>query len=137
MARAQPLPVGDDLAAAYSTADVLLTLAALDPMLGAEHLATWAADVVVIVTAGKSSWTRLRAVGEMVRLAGMRTVSAVLVGADKTDESLGVMNVPDAGRDAGEDENLGAGHAAPSPGAGPDVRAAQNRARPRTRMAPL
>ena len=109
VARAQPLPVSADLAAVYSTADVLLTLAALDPMLGAEHLATWAADVVVIVTAGKSSWTRLRAIGEMVRLAGIRTVSAVLVGADKTDESLGVMNVPGAGRDAGADENLDAG----------------------------
>ena len=112
VARAQPLD--DDLAAVYSTADVLLTLAVLDPMLGAEHLGTWAADVVVIVTAGKSSWTRLRAIGEMVRLTGMRTVSAVLVGADKTDESLGVMNVPGAGRDAGEDENLDAGPVARS-----------------------
>ena len=103
------MPVSADLAAAYSTADVLLTLAALDPMLGAEHLATWATDVVVMVTAGKSSWTRVQAVGEMVRLAGIRTVSAVLVGADKTDESLGVMHVPDVGRDARADEDLNAG----------------------------
>ena len=29
-------------------------------------------------------------VGEMIRLSGTRLVSAVLVGADKTDESLGV-----------------------------------------------
>ncbi len=109
VARAQTLPVSADLAAVHSTADVLLTLAVLDPMLGAEYLDTWAADVVVTVTAGKSSWTRLRAVGEMVRQAGIRTVSAVLVGADKTDESLGVMHVPDVDRDTRADENLNAG----------------------------
>ena len=42
-----------------------------------------------MVTAGRSSWTRIHAVGEMIRLAGMYLVSAVLVGASKTDESLG------------------------------------------------
>ena len=114
VARALTLPVSADLADVYSAADVLLTLAVLDPMLGAEYLGTWAADVVVTVTAGKSSWTRLRAVGEMVRLAGIRTVSAVLVGADKTDESLGVMHVPDVGRDARADEDLNAGPVASS-----------------------
>ncbi|HUK73238.1 MAG TPA: hypothetical protein VLW50_31570, partial [Streptosporangiaceae bacterium] len=44
---------------------------------------------VVVVTAGRSSSTRIHAVGEMIRLAGTPLVSAVLVGADKTDESLG------------------------------------------------
>jgi hypothetical protein len=33
-------------------------------------------------------------VGEMIRLAGMRLASAVLVGADKTDESLGATHTP-------------------------------------------
>jgi capsular polysaccharide biosynthesis protein len=97
-APAPPMPVNEELAAAYSTADVLLTVAALDPMLGGEHLATWAADVVVTVTAGQSTWTRVQAVGEMVRLARLRLVSAVLIGADKTDESLGVTYTPRAGR---------------------------------------
>ena len=78
-------PAGTDL----PPADVMLTLAALDPMLGAEHVATWAREAVVTVTAGRSSWTRVQAVGEMTRLAGFRRVSAVLVGADKSDESLG------------------------------------------------
>jgi capsular polysaccharide biosynthesis protein len=99
-ASARPKSASADLAAAYSSADVLLTLAALDPMLGAEHLATWAADVAVMVTAGRSSWTRVQAVGEMIRLAGTRLVSAVLVGADKTDESFGMTHIPRAGRDA-------------------------------------
>lgn len=90
-------PATMDISAVYSSADLLLTLAALDPMLGAEHLATWATDVVVTVTAGQSSWTRVQAVGEMIKLAGTRLVSAVLIGADKADESLGVTRIPYAG----------------------------------------
>jgi capsular polysaccharide biosynthesis protein len=82
-------PPDPDLAAAYSATSVVLTLAGADPMLGADHLVTWARDAVVMVTAGESSWTRIQAVGEMVRIAGTRLVSAILIGADKTDESLG------------------------------------------------
>ncbi len=78
------------LAAAFASADLLLTLVPLDPSLGGEHLATWANGVVAVVTAGQSSETRIHAVGEMIRLAGIPLISAVLVGADKTDESLGV-----------------------------------------------
>jgi capsular polysaccharide biosynthesis protein len=78
------------LAAACASADVLLTLMTLDPSLASDHLHTWAADAVVVVTAGRSSWTKIHAVGEMIRLAGTRLISAVLVGADKWDESLGV-----------------------------------------------
>jgi capsular polysaccharide biosynthesis protein len=97
-APAPPVPVNAELAAAYSSADVLLTVAVLDPMLGGEHLATWADDAVVMVTAGESTWTRVQAVGEMVRLARLRLVSAVLIGADKTDETLGVIYTPTSDR---------------------------------------
>jgi capsular polysaccharide biosynthesis protein len=89
-----------ELAAACGSADLLLTLITLDPSAGGEHLATWAADAVVVVTAGRSSWTKIHAVGEMIRLAGTRLVSAVLVGADKADESLGAASLPEAGIDA-------------------------------------
>lgn len=78
------------LAQACASADVLLTLTTLDPSLASDHLRTWAQDAVVVVTAGRSSWTKIHAVGELVRLAGTRLVFAVLVGADKWDESLGV-----------------------------------------------
>jgi capsular polysaccharide biosynthesis protein len=98
-AQAQPAPAGE-LAAACASADVLLTLVTLDPSLGGDHLVTWAADAVVVITAGRSSWTKIQAVGEMIRLAGTRLVSAVLVGADETDESLGVTPAPEAGRGA-------------------------------------
>jgi hypothetical protein len=80
-----------ELAAACASADVLLTLVRLDPALGAEHLASWADEAVVMVAAGRSSWTKIHAVGEMIRLAGTPLVSAVLVDADKTDESVGLL----------------------------------------------
>ena len=109
MAPAQRVAASADLVAAYSSADVLLTLADLDPMQGGDHLSTWATDVVVIVTAGRPSWTRVQAVGEMVRLAHFQRVSAVLVGADKTDEGLGLTHAPEADRD--EYESPGVTHA--------------------------
>ena len=84
---AEPNP---ELVAACASADYLLTLVVLDPALGGDYLATWASDVVVTVTAGQSSATRIEAVGEMVRLAGAESVTAVLIGAEKGDETLGV-----------------------------------------------
>jgi len=83
------------LLAASASADVLLTLATLDPAFGADSLATWATDVVAVVTAGRSSGARIHAVGEMVRLSGSRLTSAILVGADKNDESLGLAPTPE------------------------------------------
>ncbi len=80
----------DQIGAAYASVDVLLTLATLDPAYGGDHLATWANSAVAVVTAGRSSWARLQATGEMIRLAGVPLVSAVLVGADKSDASLGL-----------------------------------------------
>ncbi len=115
--RTQPAIAGE-LAAACASADLLLTLITLDPSVGGEHLATWAADAVVVVTAGRSSWTKIRAVSEMVRLAGTRLVSAVLVGADKTDESLGVTLTPEVSSDAVTAPGMRA-HAEGSYGGGP------------------
>ncbi|HTU08031.1 MAG TPA: hypothetical protein VMG13_20970, partial [Trebonia sp.] len=83
-------PPEPSVASAYSGADLLLTLATLDPATGGSHLATWATDAAVIVTAGKSSATKLNAVGEMIRLAGIRLGTVVLTGADKSDETVGL-----------------------------------------------
>ena len=80
----------DPLAAACASAHLLLTLVPIDPSTGAEHLSGWARGAVVEVTAGRSSAARIRAVGEMIRLSGTELISAVLLGADKADESLGV-----------------------------------------------
>ncbi|MBV9384063.1 MAG: hypothetical protein JOY82_02710 [Streptosporangiaceae bacterium] len=83
------------VAAACAAPSVLLTLVSLDPSLGGEHIATWAADAVTMVTAGRSSWTRIHGAGEMIRLSGARLASAVLLGADGADESLGVAYTPE------------------------------------------
>lgn len=80
----------DPLLAVCASADLVLTLATLDPALGSDQLAEWASSAVVVVTAGRSSAERIHAVGEMIRLAGIRQITAVLVGADKSDESLGM-----------------------------------------------
>lgn len=96
----QHSPIAEEITAAYASADLLLTLVALDPSLGGEHLPTWADDAVVVITAGRSSRARIRAIGEMIRLAGARLVSGVLVGADKTDESLGLAYTPGARQSA-------------------------------------
>lgn len=81
------------VAAACASADLLLTLITLDPALGSEHLSTWATDAVALVTAGRSSATKITATGEMIRLSGTRLASVVLVGADKIDESLGMLEM--------------------------------------------
>jgi hypothetical protein len=91
--------LGSQLPAAHGSAQVLLTLAALDPSLTSDHLSTWATDAVAMVTAGRSSWTKVHAVGELIRLAGVRLTGAVVVRADKWDESLGLTATPTAGRD--------------------------------------
>ncbi len=56
-----------------------------------------------MVTAGQSSWTKIHAVGEMIRLAGTPPVSAVLIEADKGDESLGAAHAAPAPVPAGHD----------------------------------
>jgi capsular polysaccharide biosynthesis protein len=88
--KAELMPVYPAVADSYPAGDLLLTMATLDPAYGGDHLATWATDAVAMVTAGHSSAVRVHAVGEMIRLAGVRLASVVLLGVDKSDESVGV-----------------------------------------------
>ena len=64
-------------------------LTTLSPALGAEHLRSWAARACAVVTAGRSSATKLHAAGEMIRLAELRFDSVILLGADRGDDTLG------------------------------------------------
>jgi len=84
--------VSEQLADAFSAADLVLSFVTLDPAVGGDYLATWAANAVAVVTAGQSTATRIRAVGEMVRLAGTHLDSVVVVDADRSDESLGAVS---------------------------------------------
>lgn len=81
---------GDEVLAVYTASDVFLTLVVLDPSAGADRLTTWAGDAVAVVTAGQSSVARVQAAGEMIRDAGARLASGILLGADKKDESFGL-----------------------------------------------
>jgi capsular polysaccharide biosynthesis protein len=89
---AVPTQANVALVTACSSADLLLTLATLEPAFGGDHLGTWTANAVAIVTAGESSVEKIYSVGEMLRLAGTRLDSVVLIGADKTDETLGAVD---------------------------------------------
>jgi capsular polysaccharide biosynthesis protein len=85
----------EKLMAAYQSADLLLTIAELDPAAGGEYLTTWATDAVAIVTAGHTHGQKAYSVGEMLRTSGVHLRSVVLVDADKDDLSLGI-DVPAA-----------------------------------------
>ena len=84
--------VSGQFADAFSAANLVLSLVTLDPAVGGDYLATWATNAVAVVTAGQSTATRIRAVGEMVRLAGAHLDSVVVVDADRSDESLGALS---------------------------------------------
>jgi capsular polysaccharide biosynthesis protein len=90
-------PADQPLSDAYASTDLLLTIATLDPALGADYLATWASSAVVMVTAGESSVTKVTVVGDMIRRSGT-TMSAVLLGADQGDESFGAAHAHDGAR---------------------------------------
>lgn len=92
---AVPAPADDALVTACSSADLLLILATLDPAMGGDYLGTWATNAVAVVTAGQASAERIHGIGEMIRLAGTNLDSVVLIGADKSDESLGVIDPGD------------------------------------------
>ena len=92
---AQHAAASEALLAACGSADLVFTLATLDPAFGGDHLATWATDAAAIVTAGRSSGERIHAVGEMIRLAGVRLDSVVLIAAEESDESLGLTLTPE------------------------------------------
>ena len=95
IAATQRLEGSQPFTEACASADLLLTLASLDPAFGGDHLATWATNLVAAVTAGHSTAVRIHAIGEMIRLAGIRLDSVIVVDADKDDESLGALSVPD------------------------------------------
>lgn len=73
--------------------DVVLTLATIDPAVGAGHLIEVADSAIVVATAGRSSETTLGSVAQMIEAAGLRLHSTVLVGADGGDDSVGLLGL--------------------------------------------
>jgi capsular polysaccharide biosynthesis protein len=71
-------------------ADVILTLATVDPALGAEHMASSVGEVVVMVRTGATSAVRIDAVGRLLRQALIGVRSGILIDADPNDHSSGL-----------------------------------------------
>lgn len=86
----QTMPKTDPRRRKWDHADVVLTLVEVEPAVGLDHVGTWADEAVFVVTAGRSSAERLHTVAGLARSAGLRLLFSVLVGSDRTDESLGV-----------------------------------------------
>jgi capsular polysaccharide biosynthesis protein len=99
---AAPLPDDDPRRAAYDAADVVLVLTEIEPTTDLDEVAAWADEVVLVVEAGRSSAEGLRSVAELVKTVGLGLSSAVLTGADRTDESLGLVGVGEARGGIGE-----------------------------------
>ncbi|MFC5729981.1 MULTISPECIES: hypothetical protein [Nocardioides] len=74
---------------AWLEAAVVLTLAPLELDAGIDELASWSTDIVMLVTAGRTGAERLGSLGDLVRTAALELRGALLVGTDRTDESLG------------------------------------------------
>jgi capsular polysaccharide biosynthesis protein len=71
--------------------DAVLLLASADPWFGADHIAAWAREAVVVITAGEVSASRIRGTSQMLRQAGIVLRSAILVDTDRADDSVGVV----------------------------------------------
>jgi capsular polysaccharide biosynthesis protein len=90
------LPKGDPARAVWDRADVVLIVAELSPAIGVSHLTSWADRVVFLVAAGRTSGERMRTLGELTAASGLDVRPALMVGADATDESLGLEAEPEA-----------------------------------------
>lgn len=75
----------DDLLVAWAVADLVVSLVELRPAVGGEHLRSWTTRAVALVAAGRSTATRLRATTDMIRGAGVRIESALLLRSDQPD----------------------------------------------------
>jgi hypothetical protein len=93
-------------------ADLVLALASADPSLGAEHIAGWASQAVVVLNAGKASSTRVNSTGQMLRVAGVNLRSAILFGAGAEDDTVGLV-ATDNSIDHPADDGSGGGAGEP------------------------
>jgi capsular polysaccharide biosynthesis protein len=73
-------------------ADTLLVLATLDAAFGAEHLAPWVTDAVMILSPRGISLARMGVSGEMLQEAGISLRSVILLGSDPEDDSSGTLS---------------------------------------------
>lgn len=80
-----------ELREARERADVVLTLATMDPALEPPGLADWGMGAVVVVTAGRTTAATLRWTAQRLRDSGIRLYGAILLGASTRDDTLPVV----------------------------------------------
>jgi hypothetical protein len=73
--------------------DVVLAVTSLDPARGARQLREWGDEAAVLLTAGRSTATTIGNTSEMLYEAGIVIRLAIVIGSDRTDDSLG--SLPD------------------------------------------
>jgi capsular polysaccharide biosynthesis protein len=78
--------------------EVLLVLTGADPALGAEHLAMWVSESVVLIDVRKASGEFARACAELLRRARIRIRSVIVIGSDPHDTSVGAREGADEAR---------------------------------------
>jgi capsular polysaccharide biosynthesis protein len=76
-------------------ADILLVLGSLDAAFGAEHLAPWVTDAVMVLSPQGVSLTRMEVSSEMLQGAGISLRSVILLGSDFQDDSSGALGAVD------------------------------------------
>jgi hypothetical protein len=75
--------------------DALLVLASLDAAFGAEHLAPWVKDAVVIASSRRTPLIRMEVSREMLHEAGISLRSVILLDSDSLDDSSGSLSPVD------------------------------------------
>ena len=76
-------------------ADTLLILATLDAAFGAEHLAPWVNDAVMILSSRRTTLTRMEVSRKMLHEAGISLRSVILLDSDSLDDSSGSLSPVD------------------------------------------
>jgi uncharacterized protein involved in exopolysaccharide biosynthesis len=76
-------------AEAAAAAEIVLSLFVLEADTGADELPGWADRAVLLVRAGAATPEQLRTAAELLRSAGIEPAFVMLLGTDRTDESLG------------------------------------------------
>ena len=76
-------------------ADALLILASLDAGFGAEHLAPWVRDAVMVLSSQRTTLPRMEVSREMLHEAGISLRSVILLDSDPQDDSSGALSPVD------------------------------------------
>jgi capsular polysaccharide biosynthesis protein len=75
--------------------DALLVLASLDAAFGADHLAPWVRDAVMILSSRRTTFARMEVSREMLSEAGISLRSVILLDSDSQDDSSGALSPVD------------------------------------------